>query len=142
MNKKDRGYSESVTTEKLNVVQWKDKKTVSLASNFHSIAPINQCKRFSTTQKKHILVPQPNIVKCYNSGMGGVDLLDEMINTYRISIITKKWYWCIFTWILDLISVNAWFLFRRNNAEYMPYLKFKRSITLSLLSEKMRHHPR
>ena len=142
INKKDRGYSEAVSTDKVNVIQWKDKKTVCLASNFHSEAPLNQCRRFSTAKKKHVSVSQPNIVKCYNSGMGGVDLLDEMINAYRISIRTKKWYWCIFTWILDLVCVNAWFLYRRMNEDYMPFLKFKRSITLALLSENVRHHPR
>ena len=45
-----------------------------------------------------------------------------MISAYRISIRKKKWYWCIFYWLLDLTLVNAWFMhqYRKNSESGLP----------------------
>jgi hypothetical protein len=40
------------------------------------------------------------MVREYNSGMGGVDLLDNMVAVYRIPYRIKKWWFPIFTWSL------------------------------------------
>jgi hypothetical protein len=42
-------------------------------------------KRFSRLE-----VPQPRVFSNYNSYMGGMDLLDQATNNYRISIKGKK----------------------------------------------------
>ena len=47
-------------------------------------------------------------VKCYNRHMGGVDLLNQAINCYRIRVRIRKWYWKIFTWMIDLACTNAY----------------------------------
>lgn len=40
--------------------------------------------------------------------MGGVDLFDNAMNNYRISVRGKKWYWPLITNALDAAMVNAW----------------------------------
>ncbi|KAL1237613.1 Chimeric ERCC6-PGBD3 protein [Trichinella spiralis] len=41
-------------------------------------------------------VKQPHLIQAYNSGMGGVDLLDSLVAVYRPTIRGKKWYWPLF----------------------------------------------
>jgi len=60
--------------------------------------------------------------------MGGTDLLDETVSRYRINIRRKKWWWSIFTWLLDVVVVNAWSLCRRSQSTSIPQLAFRREI--------------
>ena len=39
--------------------------------------------------------------------MGGSDQVDKNVNKYRIGIHGKKWWWCLFTWIVDVAVQNA-----------------------------------
>lgn len=87
--------------EHLLVVRWKDSSVMSIISNFGGVEPVNTVKRYSRESRKHILVSQPNIISSYNKYMGGVDLADSMIASYKCSIQGKKWYWNIFTNSID-----------------------------------------
>lgn len=40
--------------------------------------------------------------------MGGTDLTNENVNRRRIAIQGKKWWWSIFTGLLDVAVQNAW----------------------------------
>ncbi len=42
--------------------------------------------------------------------MGGTDRRDQNVNCYRFSIRMKKWWWAIFTWIIDSCLQNCWIL--------------------------------
>lgn len=44
-------------------------------------------------------------------------MLYSMLGYYRIKIRSRRWYMRIFFHIVDLITVNAWILWRRNNKE-------------------------
>lgn len=50
-------------------------------------------------KKKYITVKQPEIVHLYNNGMGGVDLLDQLISYYRIFFIAH---------FIDFAVVSSW----------------------------------
>ncbi|KAJ8944395.1 hypothetical protein NQ314_009485 [Rhamnusium bicolor] len=52
------------------------KIVVTVASNSYGISPMNQVKRYSRKDKKHIQVSRPFVIGEYNSGMGGTDLMD------------------------------------------------------------------
>ncbi|CAI6357649.1 unnamed protein product [Macrosiphum euphorbiae] len=58
--------------------------------------------------------------------------MDQNIATYRISIRGKKWWWPIFTWLIDVSVNNAWVLQRKVNPN-MPQLQFRREIVRNLL---------
>src|SRR5690606_24708367 len=45
-----------------------------------------------------------------NAGMGGVDLFHQSINAYRIGIKSKKWYFVLFTAMVNMSIVNSWHL--------------------------------
>ena len=76
-------------------------------------------------EKKQIQCPQ--IIKSYNSGMGGVDLANIFISLYRIRVKTRRWYLKIFWRCVDIAKVNAWLLnYRHCNILKIP----RRKITL------------
>lgn len=47
------------------------------------------------------------VVAEYNKNMGGTDLMDENINRHRFAKRGEKWWWAIFTWLLDVAVQNA-----------------------------------
>ncbi|KAF2895916.1 hypothetical protein ILUMI_10252 [Ignelater luminosus] len=81
-------------------------------------------------EKRYVQVPRQ-----YNSGMDGKNLMDEDINKYRIGIRSKKWWWCLFTWLIDVIIDNAWIL-QKQSEKNLSQLEFKRE-SLKLTSYVM-----
>ena len=87
-------------------------------------------------RKKKVSVSQPKIISAYNKDMGGVDRADQNIANYRISIRSKKWWWPLFIWPIDMVISNAWVLYRQNkkqDQESMSLLAFRREIATILL---------
>lgn len=133
MKKSTRGnYDYALVDDDLVICKWNDNSVVTLASNAASVFPLNKAKRFSQTEKKHILVDQPSLVKLYNENMGGVDRSDQNIGQYRINIRGKKWYFPLLTHAIDMAVQNAWHLHKRNFGT-LDQLAFRRSITTELL---------
>ncbi|KAK7110131.1 hypothetical protein V1264_014056 [Littorina saxatilis] len=53
--------------------------------------------------------------------MGGCDRMDQNIAKYRVSIRSKKWWWAIFSFCLDLCVQQTWHMYRATPAsEYIP----------------------
>ncbi|KAK9695841.1 Transposase IS4 [Popillia japonica] len=92
----------------LLVVRWVDNNVVNIISNYDTIEPLQKVKRWSKRQKQFIDVSQPLLYKTYNNRMGGVDLSDQSVTTYRIGIRCKKWWWVLFTYMPDLAMTNVW----------------------------------
>jgi hypothetical protein len=59
-------------------VPWTDNNVVTMATNYDTITRLQSVKRWSTTLKEKIDVPQPFLFQNYNRGMGGVDLLGSV----------------------------------------------------------------
>lgn len=116
MSKKPRGFSDSVVSRdgKITIVKWKDTKYVHLASNFVGIGQVDEPQRWDKSNKKYENVQRPEIVRVYNSGMGGVDLLDQYIAYYRIFIQSKKWTLRIFSHFIDFALAASWVEYRRD----------------------------
>lgn len=60
--------------------------------------------------------------------MGGTDRMDQNIAQYRIQIRNRKWYWALFTWLLDVLINNAWCLYRKTNQSQIGQIDFRRAI--------------
>lgn len=130
--KKERGYFDYVYDEKnlLLFVRWKDNSIVTIGTNYDNTTPLSKVKRWSKEKKEKINVPQPRLFAAYNQGMGGVDLLDQAVNNYRVTIQGKKWWWPLWTHMLNVAVVNAWRLYSMANAdENIDLLLFVRNIT-------------
>ena len=58
-------------------------------------------------------VPCLEAIKEYNSAMGGVKLVDLLVDLYRAPMKTKRWYIKVLVHCVDICKVNPWILYRR-----------------------------
>ena len=129
MEKKARSTVASIIdrTHGILFVRWVDNGVVTVASTLNGVEPTSGVRRYSQAEKKTIIVPRPNAIGTYNAFMGGVDLMDENIGRYRVGMRGKKWWWCIFTWLLDVCIQNAWQIHKKCGGT-MTQLEFRREI--------------
>lgn len=64
---------------KIAVVKWFDNKCVTAASTFVDAYPTQTVVRYKKEQGRKMPVTCPNLIKKYNTYMGGVDLADMLI---------------------------------------------------------------
>jgi len=115
------------------VLKWHDNSVVSVASNHLTHQPVQTANR-RVKGSSSVPVTQPFMVRRYNEGMGGVDLMDRLLASYRPSIRGKKWWWPLLTNILNLSVVAAWRLHCAvHGSDGMEHIDFRRDITLCLL---------
>nr|XP_047129497.1 piggyBac transposable element-derived protein 3-like [Hydra vulgaris] len=98
----------------LLLLRWFDNKCVHMTSTYCSANTSGNVKRWDQKNRKHIQLPCPQVVKEYNTGMGGVDLSDMLISLYRIPMKTKRWYLRVLVHCMDICKINAWLLYRRH----------------------------
>jgi hypothetical protein len=91
------------------IVKWNDNATVHVASNYLTHEPLQTAKR--RVGRNLMTVQQPLLIKRYNEGMGGVDLLDRLLSAYRPTIQGKKWWWPLFVNVVNMSVVAAWRLY-------------------------------
>ena len=108
-------------------------RPVYVISNCIPTEPQVTAKRWDSVEKKKVDVPMPAIIAAYNKGIGGVDLLDQMVACYRPHIRKRKWWWCFHTWGLAATSVNAWRLQMAATNTKVDYLTFLRGLVIRLL---------
>lgn len=141
---KGRGTSEMKVRNdsKQIVVRWYDNKSITFLSSIHGKEPEDTCRRWSAKEKRHIDVPRPNIVRLYNTNMGGVDMADRMISYYRMKARVKKWtVRCIFH-LIDIALSNSWILYtqdmraqQRRQKDVLKSLEFRLSVGEALVAE-------
>lgn len=105
------------TNSGIVVVRWLDSKALQMISSYCAVEPTDTCKRYSKQEGKHVEVVRPHIVSQYNQFMGGVDLVDMLVELYRIDIRSNKWYTRIIFWCLNVSVVTAWQLYRRHETQ-------------------------
>ena len=71
------------TNSNIIAVKWYDNKAVTLISSFVGIDPIAEISRYDCSVHEKFAFNQPNIVKVYNTFMGGVDKLDMVCSLYK-----------------------------------------------------------
>jgi len=133
MKKKDRGFIDHRCDKagQLVVIRWHDNSPVTIASNVFGVQPVDKAKRWSNAAKKEVQVTQPAAVKHCNANMGGTDRMDQNVGCYRISIRSKKWWWPLFNYMLNVSVQNAFYLYKRSSAysqHRLDLLSFRREI--------------
>ena len=79
--------------------------------------------------KETIKIKCPNLVQEYNRHMGGVDLLVSLLGYYPNKIKSKKWYHRIFfQYLIDMVIVSAWMLWRKYKNADVHLVDFKLGI--------------
>ncbi len=97
--------------------------------------------RFDKAAKKRVDVVCPRIIQLYNSHMGGVDLSNQFIAAHRVPTRSKRWYFPIIGYLVDLAVVNSYLQYCRDNRlleigsreiEFKTAKDFRMSVSKSL----------
>ena len=113
---------------------WKNNSIVKMMSTVHAHEPIQLARRFTKGVSGPVGLTQPLVIKKYNEGMGGVDLMDRLIGSYRPRVSAKKWWWTLFLNVLNVSISAAWRLWEIcNPKEKKTHIQFRRHIALILL---------
>ena len=135
-----RGDMRYVRQDDVLYLQWKDKRTVTLVSTMHSATDRVNVTRHTKVNGEHVVlqVPQPAVVDEYNRWMGGVDVFDQMVATYRVLRKTWKWWKTLFFDFIDIAVVNAYILYQEYakrpdaNLESLSHLEFRETLARQL----------
>ena len=83
MKKQPRGSFDYRSDGNIFVVKWHDNSVVNLASNVETYLPVRSVGRRVKGQS-NTCISQPNLEKSCNEGMGGVDVMDRLLGSYRL----------------------------------------------------------
>ena len=132
MKKKERGYFDFVCDGKVYVAKWNDNATVCVASNCLTHEPTHVVRRY-VKRNPNQAVTQPHLIHRYNQGMGGVDIMDRLLSTYRPMLRGKKWWWPLFLNVINLTVVAAWRVYNNLHGGELDHLGFRRQVTICLV---------
>lgn len=141
LRKEGRGsFDQKVDNDnRLVIIKWFDNKSVIFCSSYVASNPTDTIQRYSKAEGGKVQIVCPQVVKHYNTHMGGVDLADMFIALYRTGMKTHRWYMGLFSQVLDICVNNAWLLYRRDNKlleqnpkQIMRLKKFRTSVARSL----------
>lgn len=118
---------------KMVAIKWKDNSSVVMLSSVCGSEPVTLVKRWSKSEDLFIDVECPAAIVTYNKNMGGVDLLNQLMEVYRTWFKTKKWTLKVIIHFLDLAVVNSFFQYRRD----CRILKISKKNTMDLLKFRM-----
>ena len=106
----------------LHLVKWMDIKGVVLLSTIDSCVPTVNVKRRVKEQKEKVTVPCHVIVKAYNQGMKGTDVMDRLKIAYEIDqSYPRKFYLRLFFDLIDIGFVNAFIVYTKLMEENFPH---------------------
>ena len=75
--------------------------------------------------KTKSLVPCHKVVKFYNSGMGGVDLMDQHTAAYRLDWKSSvRFYFLIFFDVMDIACVNSYLIYNMKHTNNLSLLDY------------------
>nr|XP_047128015.1 piggyBac transposable element-derived protein 4-like [Hydra vulgaris] len=130
LKKAPRGYSiefvGSAYGVDITTVLWKDTKNVRLCSTYVGTKPfqrnntssqLSKVARYNKKKSSYDEIDCPQIIREYNTHMGGVDLMDSYLGRNGLKIKTQDMATRIFYHFLDMTVTNAFILYRRLNAE-------------------------
>ncbi|KAK9718333.1 Transposase IS4 [Popillia japonica] len=141
--KKMRGPTEINCREdgKIAITKWLDNKPVILASTCLSDASCDTCKRWNKRTKEYQFVRRPEVIRQYNTNMGGVDLADRMLAVCPARSRTRKWtIRFIFQNACYLSVSNAWILYRKRQfSQNIPHHKVEK---LTLTANPIKNNPK
>ena len=118
LKQEGRGAYDFISGGHVSFIRWSGNSIATIGSNCMCHEPVGKMKRRVKGGRKEVGIPV--VVSEYNSGMGGVDLLDRLCGSYRPTIYSKKRWWSLFTHALNVSVVAAWRLCQLLNPKITP----------------------
>ncbi|UYV83427.1 hypothetical protein LAZ67_23000974, partial [Cordylochernes scorpioides] len=119
--------------EPVMLLSWREKKSqtspVLLLSTYAGAS--TQLEKTSSGKEKNL----PEIVKHYNSGKGGVDLCDQMMNMYQDERKSLKWWRKVFISMIHRTLLNAYIIYRQNTDKPLDRYDFQKVLITELTKD-------
>lgn len=100
-----------VIEDSMSVVQWHDKRIVSLLSTIHGDNTVSVERRSRQAEGGREVVEKPEAITEYNKYMGGVDRGDQLLSYYGFPHRTVKWWRRAFFFLIDAAIVNSYTMY-------------------------------
>ena len=105
-----------------------------LSSALEGMSDILSVQRRENGSKTKSSVPCPKVVKLYNSGMGGVDLMDQRNAAYRLDRQSSvRFYSRIFFDLKDIACVNSYLIYNMKHPNKLSLLDYKIVVVKNLI---------
>ena len=143
-----RGQSAVKQRGNLMALVWKDRRNIAFISTCSQPDEFGRCER--RTPQGIIEIQRPQLVEQYNGHMGGVDLNDQIRETYGLGYHNKKWWVTMFNTLLNIAVTNAFILYRESSTRPTPntryrHIDFRRELAQQLINgyqqRRRRFHP-
>ena len=120
----------------MNVVQWHDKRVVSILSTLHDDSPVAVQQRTRSAQGGREVVEKPEAIIEYNKYMGGVDQGDQMLTYYGYPHRTVKWWKRAFFSLFDAAIVNSYIMYcQKHQGRRLTHEQYRIELAKDLLSD-------
>lgn len=106
-----RGEFQFGVKKRTAAVKWMDKKAVCFLSSVHNPRKVSTVLRRQRNGTR-VEIGCPEVVKVYNSTMGGVDKFDQLRERYAVGRRSVKWWHRIFYYLTDLAIVNSFVMWK------------------------------
>ncbi|XP_037774741.1 uncharacterized protein LOC119571566 [Penaeus monodon] len=110
-------------------LQWVDKRPVTMLSTAHTSKVVTL-----PPNRRGVERSKPEVVVAYNNGMKGVDLSDQLAQSYPTTRKTVKWYKKIFFYLLDMTTTNALAIHRALGGKLTQF-EFRKELVRGLLQQ-------
>lgn len=121
-------------SENLVACAWQDKKRVYFLSNVDTNLTIDKALKSRGGEGGYHTVEKPVIAARYNSKMGAVDCLDQMLGTYQYPHKCLKWYHTLYHRVREIALVNGFILYKKANpTKKVTPKKFREEVISGLL---------
>ena len=122
-------------SDKIACCKWFDRGSVlMLFSNIEGMSTTSTilCRQKGSASK--ILVPCPDVIKMYNQGIGGVDLIDQRTAAYHLDRKSRvRFYLRIFFDLMDIAYANSFVVYNMLYPNDLTLLDFKTIIATYLI---------
>ena len=124
------------------IVQWHDKRMVSILSTLHSDKPVQVERRSRNVSGGREQVEKPEAVVEYTKYMGGVDRGDQLLSYYGFPHRTVKWWRRAFFFLFDAAIVNSYIMYCLTvTGRRLSHEQYRISLAKQLLSTTAQSEP-
>lgn len=142
--------------EDILCLAWQDNNIVLALSNVHTVHTVNdfivrQRKRPAKTSTSGSIVRTvfgddpimelriPVFIDDYNHNIGGVDIANQLREAYETHRATRRNWWPLFYWLIDVVVINSYRLYRVHVKSESPltHLEFRTALYTTLLSSSL-----
>lgn len=128
-------YDWSIDQGDISIIKWRDKRIVSLLSNFHNPEDTTEVQRRSKDGSV-TMISCPKVLSKYNKHMHCVDKFDQNKKSCQIDRKAHKWWHRLFFNFLDT-AINSHVMYKRATNTNITMKDFRRNISKNLVSKTL-----